>query len=291
MVAWRVYREEEARPDTRGGNAVHVLIRCSPNSARRDMCLKLSLMLVPRMSLKLGVLLLATRGARAGLTTESFDRASLSYGAEHPLATATSDDGLDTYDPLTAEATPTTNGAGLPLLMPVDDVASQDAEFYSYDPEMKSSSSTTSSSSKPPHVRKRPLPPPSPPPSPPPPDHSRDAHYWTDGSTIRTNVLGGQGGHEGVELKIKGISWFGLESKPCVIGGLDKMPVENGAEFLKREGFNAVRVPLAVSALVSNEPDGGCMPSSLSMMIDDDVATDTSGAGGGGAGGEKASHL
>ena len=35
------------------------------------------------------------------------------------------------------------------------------------------------------------------------------------------------------------------------------MPVTAGAEFLKREGFNAVRVPLAVSALVSTEPDGG----------------------------------
>jgi hypothetical protein len=50
------------------------------------------------------------------------------------------------------------------------------------------------------------------------------------------------------------------------------MPVEAGAEFLKREGFNAVRIPLAVDALVSTEPDGGCMPSSLSLMIDDDVA-------------------
>ena len=45
-----------------------------------------------------------------------------------------------------------------------------------------------------------------------------------------------------------------------------------------------MRVPLAVSALVSDEPDGGCMPSALSMMIDDDVASPSGGGGGGGGG-------
>lgn len=64
------------------------------------------------------------------------------------------------------------------------------------------------------------------PPPPSPPDLTHEALYWTHEGSIRTNALGGAAGAFGTELRIKGVSWFGLESKPCSIGGLEKMSVE-----------------------------------------------------------------
>ena len=107
-------------------------------------------------------------------------------------------------------------------------------------------------------------------PAPPPPRPATNAAetialYWTREGRIFTNVVEeGATPREGTELKIKGVSWFGLESKPCAIGGLDQMPVEAGAAFLREQGFNAVRIPLAVSALISGQRDGECMPTELS---------------------------
>ena len=95
--------------------------------------------------------------------------------------------------------------------------------------------------------------------------------YWTKKGTIRTNALGGGGGAEGTELQIKGVSWFGLESKPCSIGGLEQMPVDMGAAFLRKNGFNAVRIPLAVNALLDRSPDAGCMPAPLASTVDEDM--------------------
>ena len=97
------------------------------------------------------------------------------------------------------------------------------------------------------------------------PTWDQRAQFWTHRGSLRTNIInGGATTPEGSELKVKGVSWFGLESKPCLIGGLDQMPVEAGAAYLAAQGFNAVRVPLAVSALLSDQPDGGCMPPQLS---------------------------
>ena len=79
-----------------------------------------------------------------------------------------------------------------------------------------------------------------------------------------------RGGVEGTELKIKGVSWFGMESRPCAVGGLEQMPVEIGAAFLRKNGFNAVRVPLAVSALLDKSPDAGCLPAPLAGSVSDD---------------------
>ena len=41
------------------------------------------------------------------------------------------------------------------------------------------------------------------------------------------------------------------------------MPVSAGAAYLRAQGFNAVRVPLAVSALITNAANGDCMPPQL----------------------------
>ena len=131
-------------------------------------------------------------------------------------------------------------------------------------------------------------------PSPPPPtvtasSRQMDAAYWTHDATLRTSSLGGSSGADGTELKIKGVSWFGLDSMPCVLGGLDKVPLGSLAAFLKEAGFNAVRLPLAVSALATDKPDGGCMPPALAILVDDAVEPAAGESGltfvGGGAGG------
>ena len=86
--------------------------------------------------------------------------------------------------------------------------------------------------------------------------------YWTHGASIYTNawVSGGAvpGPDEGelaaeaVELQINGVSWSGFESKPCVLGWLEK---HDARDFLKQlsetMGFNALRIPFSANALVS----------------------------------------
>lgn len=80
-------------------------------------------------------------------------------------------------------------------------------------------------------------------PYPPPPPPDPGAQYWTEGATLRTNAfdIAAHG-----PLRIKGVNWFGLESNPCYIGGGDFGPLGEYADFLRANGFNAVRVPLAV---------------------------------------------
>ena len=41
--------------------------------------------------------------------------------------------------------------------------------------------------------------------------------------------------------------------------------------FLRKNGFNAVRVPLAVSAVLDRAPDAGCLPAPLAATVDDDL--------------------
>ena len=73
------------------------------------------------------------------------------------------------------------------------------------------------------------------------------ADYWTTGASIFTNAFG----TGPTELRIKGVSWFGLENRKCYIGGATDTPVRDVAEFLTDNGFNAVRVPLAADAVLS----------------------------------------
>ena len=51
-------------------------------------------------------------------------------------------------------------------------------------------------------------------------------------------------------MRIKGCSWFGMESHTCYIGGSDQAPVASYMAFLKQHHFNAIRVPLAADAVL-----------------------------------------
>ena len=59
-------------------------------------------------------------------------------------------------------------------------------------------------------------------------------------------------------LHIKGASWFGLDGASCYIGGSDRASLHVYAEFLRSNGFNAVRVPLAMSELLPDK-SGTCL--------------------------------
>lgn len=43
-----------------------------------------------------------------------------------------------------------------------------------------------------------------------------------------------------------------------------------GAAFLRKNGFNAVRVPLAVNSLLDKSPDAGCLPAPLAGSVEED---------------------
>ena len=79
----------------------------------------------------------------------------------------------------------------------------------------------------------------------------RQSDFWTRGSSLYTNAFGSASSTGDREpLRIKGVSWFGLESSPCYPGGASKGKIELGMEFLRTHGFNALRLPLAVDAVV-----------------------------------------
>ncbi|KAL1508380.1 hypothetical protein AB1Y20_004490 [Prymnesium parvum] len=114
-----------------------------------------------------------------------------------------------------------------------------------------------------------PSPPPHPEPTPPSPPHpptvpltsfgAREADYWTQKDKIFTNAFGDG---EPSRLIVKGASWSGMEAKPCYFHGLDVMPLESVLHFLEENGFNAVRLPIAVSAILEGSrprcmEDGG----------------------------------
>ena len=91
------------------------------------------------------------------------------------------------------------------------------------------------------------MPPPPPPPIPPRPAPPPDtADYFSRGSQLFTTAFD----TAGAPLRIKGCSWFGMESHTCYIGGADQAPVASYMAFLKRNNFNAIRVPLAADAVL-----------------------------------------
>lgn len=49
---------------------------------------------------------------------------------------------------------------------------------------------------------------------------------------------------------IKGAAWFGLETSACHIGGSDQRSLKSIAYWLKKRGFNAIRVPFAADAVI-----------------------------------------
>jgi hypothetical protein len=98
----------------------------------------------------------------------------------------------------------------------------------------------------------------SPPSAPSPPPHpavppARDlsqgeSDYWAYGTSIYTNAWS-SGGGLATRLRIKGLSWFGMEGPICHPGGLWHRPLEDYAAFIREHGFNAVRIPLAADAM------------------------------------------
>lgn len=64
--------------------------------------------------------------------------------------------------------------------------------------------------------------------------------YWTHGSELVTNAWSlpepnasqvppgqprtGQAVPQAVSLQINGVSWYGMEARKCMLGGLDKRP-------------------------------------------------------------------
>eukprot|EP00966_Prymnesium_polylepis_P236520 5469883-Prymnesium_polylepis.2 len=89
-----------------------------------------------------------------------------------------------------------------------------------------------------------------------PPLTRRVADFWTDNGTIRTNAFGEQ---RGSIVQLKGISWSGLERRMCAVGGVDEVPMARAASFVKQNGFNAVRIPIAVDALLHADGRAPCM--------------------------------
>ena len=86
----------------------------------------------------------------------------------------------------------------------------------------------------------------------------RAADYWTDGDQILTNAITGTP----QQLIIKGVSWPGMESKPCYFHGLDTLTLGVILDFVEQNNFNAIRIPLAVSAVLEGDrpacmEDGG----------------------------------
>ena len=103
-------------------------------------------------------------------------------------------------------------------------------------------------SAQPPPPPSAPAPPPHPA-VPPASDLSRgEADYWAYGTSIYTNAWSSDDSHV-TRLRIKGLSWFGMEGPICHPGGLWHRPLQDYAEFIRKHGFNAVRMPLAADAL------------------------------------------
>ena len=103
----------------------------------------------------------------------------------------------------------------------------------------------------PPDYHPRPPPPPSPPKPPPLHDLSvGEADYWTYGSRMYTNAFGSPA-EMPLELTIKGVSWFGMETGQTMVGGANKRPLSEITQFIKEQGFNAVRIPFAADMVTS----------------------------------------
>lgn len=53
-------------------------------------------------------------------------------------------------------------------------------------------------------------------------------------------------------FRIKGFSWFGMETELAVPGGLEKVPAANIFDFAQAHNFNSIRLPLSVENIVAN---------------------------------------
>ena len=56
----------------------------------------------------------------------------------------------------------------------------------------------------------------------------------------------------GRRLHVKGVSWFGFEGDNAILDGLWQYPIESYLDFLEKNQFNALRLPLALNNILSN---------------------------------------
>lgn len=67
--------------------------------------------------------------------------------------------------------------------------------------------------------------------------YSRDGHLYIGKDT---------------KFFLKGVSWFGMEEEHHVLRGLNKVSIEDIFVFLKKNNFNAIRLPLSLQNLKEN---------------------------------------
>ena len=58
---------------------------------------------------------------------------------------------------------------------------------------------------------------------------------------------------DGKPIRLRGANWFGFEGANAVVDGLWERPMSEYVGFLASQGFNAVRVPLAMDN-IANDP-------------------------------------
>ena len=58
---------------------------------------------------------------------------------------------------------------------------------------------------------------------------------------------------DGKPIRLRGANWFGFEGANAVVDGLWERPMAEYVGFLASQGFNAVRVPLAMDN-IANDP-------------------------------------
>ena len=76
----------------------------------------------------------------------------------------------------------------------------------------------------------------------------RPSEYWTNEERLFTNAFGSR---DGTQVQLKGVNWPGMDEAECFFSGADRRPLHWYAAYLKEQGFNAVRVPLAADAITS----------------------------------------
>lgn len=61
--------------------------------------------------------------------------------------------------------------------------------------------------------------------------------------------------HDGEEIQLFGVNWFGFETTEYVFHGLWEVPYDEQMDHMQELGFNAVRVPFCPATLQGVEPD------------------------------------
>jgi len=81
------------------------------------------------------------------------------------------------------------------------------------------------------------------------------SEYWVQGHQIFTNAFEHDDNELG--LRFKGFNWYGFESKLCRLGGAwaTRTPLAAHIDAMRRRGFNAIRVPLALTGCPPNTQD------------------------------------